>query len=252
MDQFFSWDYTGAPFKLFDSIHLIALAVAALYIFGLTTFRKHPNPTVRRNVRYVLAAILVIDEILWHVWHLVWGHWTVQEMLPLHLCSVLVWIGAYMLVTKSYLIYEIMYFLGIAGALQALLTPDVGIYGFPHYRFFQCFLSHSTIVGSAIYMTVVEGYRPTWRSFWRVALMMNLYMGFVMVVNTLLGSNYLFIARKPDTPTLIDLLGPWPWYILALEAIGLVLCFLLYVPFIIKDGQRQKYTLEPRPGAEPT
>ncbi|GAB4481644.1 MAG: hypothetical protein OHK0031_03670 [Anaerolineales bacterium] len=33
-------------------------------------------------------------------------------------------------------IYELLYFMGIGGALQALLTPDVGIYGFPHYRYF--------------------------------------------------------------------------------------------------------------------
>jgi len=26
--------------------------------------------------------------------------------------------------------------MGIGGALQALLTPDLGLYGFPHFRFF--------------------------------------------------------------------------------------------------------------------
>jgi hypothetical integral membrane protein (TIGR02206 family) len=55
------------------------------------------------------------------------------------------------------------------------------------------------------------------------------------IINWLIGSNYLFIAHKPATASLIDVLGPWPWYILSLEAIGLVLCLLLYLPYAIHD-----------------
>ena len=35
-------------------------------------------------------------------------------------------------------------------------------------------------------------------------------------------ANHGFLRRKPDSPTLFDLLGPWPWYQLSLEAIALV------------------------------
>lgn len=61
-----------------------------------------------------------------------------------------------------------------------------------------------------------------------------------MGANALLGSNYMFIARKPDDPSLIDVLGPWPWYILSLEAVGLAICFILYLPFAIKDWQAKR------------
>jgi hypothetical integral membrane protein (TIGR02206 family) len=91
------------------------------------------------------------------------------------------------------------------------------------------------IVTAAVYMTTVEGYRPCWKSFRRVAVLGNLYMAFIGLVNWLLGSNYMFIARKPDTPSLIDVLGPWPWYILSLEAIALVVFLALYAPFVIRD-----------------
>jgi uncharacterized membrane protein YwaF len=60
-------------------------------------------------------------------------------------------------------------------------------------------------------------------------------MGVVFVINTLIGSNYMFINRKPDTPSLIDLLPPWPYYLIYLELIGFVVFLLLYLPFIIKD-----------------
>ena len=163
-------------------------------------------------------------------------------MLPLHVCSVLVWLGGLMLVTKNYTIYEFAYFMGIGGALQALLTPDLGVYGFPHYRFFQTFISHGLIVTSAIYMTAVEGFRPTWKSMLKAAVWMNVYALAIYFVNDVLGSNYLMVNAKPDVPSLLDLLPTWPWYILWMEGIGLLTCLILYIPFIIKD-QRTGVTI---------
>jgi hypothetical integral membrane protein (TIGR02206 family) len=235
MGEYFARDYHGEPFQLFGPAHLVALSIVLLIVLLVIYFRKGFSPRLRLITRYTLATILMLNELAWHAWNYFTGQWTIQTMLPLHLCSVLVWLGAYMLVTKSYTIYEFSYFLGIAGALQALLTPDVGIYGFPHFRFFQTMISHGTIILSAIYMTFVEGYRPTWKSVIRVMVWMNVYMVAIGIVNWLIGSNYLFIAHKPETASLIDVLGPWPWYILSLEAIGLVLCLLLYLPYAIRD-----------------
>jgi len=163
------------------------------------------------------------------------GTWNIQTMLPLHLCSLMVWFGALMLITKSYRVYEFMYLLGIGAAIQALLTPSIGIYGFPHFFFFQYFLSHGLVITSAIYMTVVEKFRPTWKSLLRVAIWTNIYVIIIYFVNRYLGSNYLMLNGKPTTPSLLDLLPPWPIYILYMEAIGIITFLILYLPFAIKD-----------------
>lgn len=234
MDQFFARDYTGAPFEFLGLAHIITLLLIVLLNIYLLRFKSKPE-SARHKVRLIMAAVLIANEIGWHVWNYATGQWNIQTMLPLHLCSVLVWTGALMLITKNYAIYEFSYFLGIAGALQALLTPDLGIYGFPHFRFYQTFISHGLIVTAAIYMTVVEGLRPSWKSLLRVTLWINVYMVIVFVINQLIGSNYLFIAHKPPTASILDMLPGWPVYILYMEAIGLVCCLLLYLPFAIKD-----------------
>jgi uncharacterized membrane protein YwaF len=54
-------------------------------------------------------------------------------------------------------------------------------------------------------------------------------------INLAIGSNYLFTVGKPPTESLLDLLGPWPLYLLSMEAIGFALFFLLYLPFMLKD-----------------
>jgi hypothetical integral membrane protein (TIGR02206 family) len=234
MGPFFAGDYPGPAFEFLGGAHLAALLFLVLLNVFLLRFKNADEKTLSR-VRWTLALILWGNEVAWHAWNYAVGRWTIQEMLPLHLCSILVWLGALMLVTRNYRIYEFMYLMGIGGAVQALMTPDLGIFGFPHFRFFQTFISHGLIVTSAIYMTAVEGFRPTWGSVWRVALWMNLYMIPVFFLNQAIGSNYLMINHKPPTASLLDLLPDWPVYILYMEALGLVTVLLLYSPFAIKD-----------------
>jgi hypothetical integral membrane protein (TIGR02206 family) len=234
MIDLFAADFQGAAFELFGNTHLAALGVLVLLNLILVGFRN-ASDGAKGAVRWLLALILWGNELAWHYWNYSVGRWTIQTMLPLHLCSVLVWVGALMLVTKSYRIYEFMYFMGIAGAIQALATPDLGIYGFPHFRFFQTFISHGLIVTSAIYMTVVEGFRPTLKSIARVVVWMNIYALIVFFINSAIGSNYLMINHKPETPSLLDLLPEWPIYILHMELIGFISILILYFPFAAKD-----------------
>lgn len=234
MDRFFARDYSGPDFQLFGPSHLAALV--ALLVLNIILIRtRNSDEKAKEKIRWILAFILMCNEVAWHVWNIMVGTWSIQTMLPLHLCSILVWLGAIMLVTKDQRIYEFMYLLGIGGAIQALATPDLGIYGFPHFRFFQTFISHGLIVTSAIYMTVVEGFRPQWKSLLRVAIWMNIYTLIVYFINDTIGSNYLMVNGKPDTPSLLDLLPPWPIYIVYMEIIGVITMLVLYFPFAIQD-----------------
>ena len=235
MIEYFTKDYTGTPFELFGTAHLVALGLIILLNVLIYINRNRFSEQGKRSARALMAMLLVVNELAFHAWNYFTGQWTIQTMLPLHICSILVWSGAYMLVSGNRTIYEFAFFLGIGGATQALLTPDAGIYGFPHFRFVQTMISHGLIVTSALYMTFVEGHRPYWSSFKRVFIYGNLYMLFVGLVNWLVGSNYMFIAHKPETASLIDVLGPWPWYLISLEVVALLVCLILYLPFALSD-----------------
>ena len=230
MRQYFAYDYSGAPFVLFGAPHLAALLALLLLNLGLLKFRG-ASQAVRRRLRLALAIIIWLAESLWHAWNFYHGRWSIQYMLPLHLCSALIWLSGLGLLTKNQKLHELLYFLGIGAAFQYLLTPDLGRYGFPHFRFFQTFLSHGLLLTTGVYLTTVEGLRPTSGSVLRVAIWINLYMALVYPVNLLLGSNYLLINEKPPTASILDLLPPWPVYILYMEAIGLLSAVLLMLPF---------------------
>jgi hypothetical integral membrane protein (TIGR02206 family) len=238
MENFFSKGWDGVTFSLFESAHLVILLIIVVVNVWMLRFRNAPEPT-RKAVRWTMAIVLWVNEAAWHVWNLYLGTWAIQTMLPLHICSVLIWLSGFMLIFKNYQIYEFVYFLGIGAGLQALLTPDVGIYNFPHFRFLQAFIGHGMMVTSGIYMTTVEGFRPTWKSLLRVVVISNIYMVIIFFVNTSIGSNYLMVNGKPPLASILDLLPEWPWYLIHVEIIGIITCLLLYLPFIIKDRRAE-------------
>ena len=241
MGDYFTNDYKGAPFQFLGIPQIVTLVLLVLLNIFLLRDRKK-DEKARARTRWMLAIILWVNELSYHIWHIYFGSWNIQEHIPLHACSILIWLSGFMLIKKNKYVYEFACFMGIAGALQALMTPDIGIYGFPHYRFFQTFISHGLLVTGAVYMTTVEGFRPTWKSLLRVMLILNIYMAIVLGINSLIGSNYLFVSRKPPGPTLLDALPEWPVYLIYIEGIGLVMFLLLYLPFFIKD-MRQKRIL---------
>ena len=238
MQKYLDYYYDGPAFELLGTGHLLAVSIVAAIVVFLIRGWRDPGETAKRRARLLMAGVLLVLEVSWHGWNLMHGAWNVQQHLPLHACSISSWCTIYILLTRSYRVYEIIYFIGIAGAAQAVLTPDAGGYGLPHFRAIQTLALHGMIVIAMVYMTTIEGFRPTWSSVWKTVLVGNLYLVLVTGVNYVLGSNYMFTLHKPATASLLDLLGPWPWYLFVGEFFALLLVLLLYLPFALADRRR--------------
>ncbi|MNW54785.1 Integral membrane protein [compost metagenome] len=130
------------------------------------------------------------------------------------------------------MLYHFLFFAGMCGALQAVLTPNL-FYGYPHFRFLEFYIAHLAIILAPLYMTWVEEYRPSWRSIGWTMLFLNVLAVAVGALNVILGSNYMFLRHKPDTPSLLDLLGPYPYYLLVEEGIALVMFAAVYAIFFV-------------------
>lgn len=231
----FEYDYAGDPFIFFSTTHLNALYfLLGIYVL-IFLFRKQlRKPNIDVTMRYIIAAALILQEFSLSVWRLSNDVWHPGTSLPLHLCGASIVLSAFMLINKNYTLFEINYFWGLGGAIQALLTPNIGIYGFPHYRYFQFFTSHGLILVAVLYMVFVYKFAPKHRSIWKVMGITVLYTAFIAIFNWIFNGNYLFICWKPETGSLMDFMGPWPWYILPLGVLAIVLFYIWYSPFAIR------------------
>jgi hypothetical integral membrane protein (TIGR02206 family) len=232
---------TEDVFQLFSSVHLFTLAAFLLIAILLFMFRKHLRTSrINRMVRIGLFLVLIISEVSLQAWLWWSGYWSYQYSLPLHLSSISLILSALLLLTKRYALFEFTYFVGVGSALQAMITPDISLYTFPHYRYVHFFISHGGTVIANLFMVFVAGYRPTGKSIWKAFLWLNVYTFIVFIVNFLIEGNYMYISEKPVNPSLIDYLGPWPWYIFSLEAIALVTFFILYLPFWVMNLRKNE------------
>ncbi len=233
--KYFSVYFQGEPFKLFSTPHIISLLIVLIVNVIIIIFsRKLLIEKADKVARYSLASILIITELSFQIWCIYKKVWTPEYNLPFHLCSAATIICIIMLIKKSYFIYELAYFWGLAGAMQALLTPDLSGYNYPHYIYFKFFTLHGAIIVSVVYMTFFHRYSLNFKSVIKAFLVTNLFAILTIPINIISGGNYLFLCRKPDAFTLLDCFGPWPWYIIPMEAIVFIMFVILYLPFLIK------------------
>ncbi|WP_232697333.1 YwaF family protein [Brevibacillus daliensis] len=241
MPQYFGSFIEGDPFIHYSVSHLIMLLITVLVIILMYAYKRASESF--QWGRLVLALLLILSEGSLHYWYFANGIFSPVDTLPLELCSISALLCIIMLLTKSYRIYEIVFFWGLGGATQALLTPVLD-FPYPYFRFFQFFITHIAIVLACLYMTWIKGYRPTMRSVWKSFGWLQILALCVFAVNKWVGANYMFLSHKPHYPTLLDLLGPYPGYIIWLELIALGVFFLLYAPFGIQNwlGKKKRIT----------
>lgn len=203
------------------AVLLIVAAAAAALLVAARWLRGREDRLARR----LLAVALIGNELL--SWSWAAAHGVVR--VPLQLCDLAVGLMAWALWTLRPRACELIYFWGLAGSFQALATPDLNV-GLPARSAVHFFLSHGGVVLLSVYLAVTGRVQATWGSVARVWGVTNLYAAAAGLINGLWGANYGYLARKPSQPSLLDVLGPWPWYIVGMEGLALVFFVMLYLP----------------------
>lgn len=195
-------------------------------------------PSLGRTVRCSLAALLLASVTGYLVLAHRDGEIGPLDFLPLHLCDLAIFVAILALLTRSRLAVEILYYWALAGTTLAILTPDVSG-AFPDWRWIAYFTTHALVVVSATTLVFGLGRVPRPGSAQRIFLITLAYAAVVGVVDWATGANFLYLARKPAGPTLLDWFGPWPVYIGVAAGVALVLFTMLELPFRHINGGDQ-------------
>jgi hypothetical integral membrane protein (TIGR02206 family) len=223
-------------FQTFGLPHLAVMGLTVAAAVGLSVWvRQADSPRLTRAVCRSIAGLLVANELVYRIHALVAypADEFLREYLPVHVCGVGAFLTAWVLLRRGGgLAFEIAYFWGLVGTVQATLTPEL-LEPFPTYWFFRYFIAHCGIIVGVLVATWGLRMRPGPGAIWRAFAVSNAYMAFVALIDWLLGANYMFLCRPPDGVSPFFFL-PWPWYIAFLEAVGLALIALLYLPFYVR------------------
>jgi len=123
----------------------VAIAAICLLIALLV---PRLSPRASQLMGWGLAGFALANSLAWDLWQRANGLWSPAYSLPFHLCTFAVPFAALTLLTRSYRLYEVLYFWGFAGVTQALLTPDLTTsgYNFPHFVYWIFWTSHGVIL----------------------------------------------------------------------------------------------------------
>ena len=227
------------PFILFSPAHAVAILATVLAVIFMVRLNRAVIPLrYKRAANVTLAVILVITVGLDPL--LTWLRYRDdpaetaellrKNSLPLHLCDLVSVILAVALVTHRQRWAELGYLWGLAGTLQGLITPAVKFdWHSPEYYAF--FLQHGGVQAAALGLVMGAGLKPQPGAFRRVMLWSWAYMAVAFAFNVALDTNYGYMNGKPEVASLLDHLGPWPWYLLSLQAVAFVFFGLLLLPF---------------------
>lgn len=221
-------------FQLFNTPHLVVLIVTLALCVILPLLAKYSGKKIRAVLAFLLLGSLAFALIAAAVENYSNGYLSIAAVLPMHLSDWIIIFVFVAFITRNVYSFEVLYFWGMGGTLQAIITPELTI-NFPGLGFILFFINHSVIIICIIYLMVVYRLRPYPVSIKRVFIWSQVYFASAFLVNLILDTNYGFLMEKPAQGTIIDFLGPWPYYLISLEILALLSFFIYYLPFYIYD-----------------
>jgi hypothetical integral membrane protein (TIGR02206 family) len=206
----------------FSDAHLAALGVLALTA-GVSVWaaRRHPGRWITPAAR-LLALVILAGWAGEYVADVVLGSWSVQYTLPLQLTDAVSLAAILALLSRRMLLVELAYFWSLTASLQAVLTPDLAA-SFPSVYYFTYFTYHIGAIVAACFLVLGCRLYPRPGAVWRVYAATAAVTAVAAVGDVLTGGNYMYLREKPEHNSLLNLLGPWPWYIPATAALGLLM-----------------------------
>jgi hypothetical integral membrane protein (TIGR02206 family) len=219
-----------APYlRLLGPTHLAILGAVVLVGAVLAFVQRRLRPEVRW-LRMGVGSILLVETGLWYAYNASLGQLRFPDHLPLDLCDATLYLTIAALLTLSPAVYDVAYCWALAGTSMALLTPDLWE-RFPSLSTVQFFFAHGLVVAAVLFLMWSSLARPRRGAAVRAFVALNLFAAFDGAFDWIFRTNYMYLAAKPKNASLLSILGPWPFYLLAAEGVALVLFLLLCFPY---------------------
>lgn len=220
----------GVGFAQFSPLHIGWLIGFVLFTTGLCLLYRRLNPKGRRVARAVVAGAIVADEIFKMAILLIGGNYT-KNYLPLHLCSINIFLIAYHAWKPSHVLDNFLYCICIPGAMAALLFPGWTKLPLANLMHIHSFTIHILLAAYPLMLLSGGDLTPDYRTIPKCVGILGVFAVIALAVNLILDTNYMYLMYAPKN-------NPLYWFQkncgshLAGFAVLLPLVFgLMYLPF---------------------
>jgi len=226
-------------FQAFSGQHLVLLGVFLVgVVLAVRWGRSHRDTVGELTSRRRFAVAVAVAGLATQAYQLTPGDFDLGTSLPLQLCDLATIASVIALWTRDPRAAAFTYYVGLTLTVQGVFTPSLAE-AFPHPRYFGYWAIHFLVVWAAAYLTWGLGVRPTWRLYGFTVMATATWAVCVFLFNLVADTNYGYLNRKPSSASLLDVMGPWPWYLLIeIGVITLAWALLLTLPWSLTSRDR--------------
>lgn len=223
--------------ELFGAAHSVLLGaiglLGALVVWGL---RRVRSTSTAGTMVVTFGWVLLGSSLVYMGWMLLPANWHLDQSLPLHFSDVLRLVAAIALICRTRWAVAITYYWGLTLNLQALLTPHPHMLAGLSIGVALYWWLHILVLLAALSLVWGLGHRFQWRDFAAAYGAALAWAAVAMSANAALGTNYGFLNHSPEGPSLLDLLGPWPLYVVWLALLVAGVWALMTWPWTRPSG----------------
>lgn len=219
----------GLGFPLFGKVHIVWLLFAVTIIVLNAFLYQRLNPARRKVWRFVIAALLLADEAFKMIILFAGGNY-LADYLPLHLCSINIFLVAYHSVRPSNTLSNFLYMVCIPGALAALLFPSWAALPPTSGMHIHSFTVHILLVMYPLVLAVNGDISASLRAVPKSFLMLIVMAIIIYPVNLLLDTNFMFLMYADPGNPLYWFGENWGSHLLGFPVIIAGVLIVLYLP----------------------
>ena len=216
---------TPYTFDLFGNDHILSIILIIIFYVLFLCFNEKIGIKNKSEIFPIVLSFIILSlDISEDIIRYITGYYSIEKDLPLQLCAIGIYVAVVALLKKNQIAFELIFYWGLVGASQAILTPDSDLFELKIF-FIYSQAYHSALIFAVLWLVIKCNMRMQIENIPRVILITNLVVVVISVINYLLDSNYMFLRVKPNSVSPF-LIGDWPVYIIMVQFFSIIIVFL--------------------------
>lgn len=219
-------------FQLFDGTHIFWLVLlVVLAVVGCLIYQRLGEKK-RKIFRIVLASLIVADELYKIIGLTALGQYT-AGYLPLHLCSINIFIIAIHAIKPFRILDNFLYTICIPASFAALLLPNWTQLPLLNFMHIHSATVHILLLLYPLILTVCGDLKPRFRD---LPLSLALLVGIAIPVygiNVWLGKNFMFLMKPDGIAPLVFFEKLWGNHLLGYPVLIAAIVAVMYAPWLV-------------------
>lgn len=229
----------GVGFSTFDTTHLLWISAFVILCVVCSVIYKKLNDKKRNIMRLSLAVIVFLFETVKNIVAYAVGDFGIGH-LPFHLCGISVVLITFSIFKRNKTVENFLYYIGIPGALLALLFPNWTVLPCMNFFHIHSFTIHMLLVLYPFLLVVGGEVKPTLKDMPKCILLLVGMAIPIYFINLAFDTNFMFLM-EPETGNPLGLfekyLGSHLW---GFPVLLPIVMFVMYLPIMISNKIKAK------------